>query len=444
MPKDKTHRLTDTTNRINLKFSKRINTIPLMLLAISLQAGCSLMTTGNKFPLFSDIEKEIHSINLKEDIDAEKQKAEQFTACMAPLTTKIRPGLIAMAKNAKDNNDEMHSRVMAKIAELDELGLDHEQSIFGRLLDHLPNAASLPLQSNEVTINTNTDLSTLAKCNTGSLTLANCNKLYFEKIREEAHKEHPETKKLIADSKQAAELSKTYLTAYFKKGVVNTAAQLIDIGELAKQLNLKIDDPQVLKAADFLNSQLKKFNIKVDSKISGFIGRDGTQYNFPGIIVQNGQVAINHNQIGADSIRIVLEAFRDTFAPLPILPESTAAAKNKNGSDSKLKDFIIDLDPVTKKQFSWHYDHHDPSQIIQVSLNEEDFQDIESRARKAEAKVAGIVGKAIRGGSWGSLNNEAIATMIETATGVVARHVVERAGLCVQAQESHAPQTSEQ
>lgn len=437
MPKDKSHRLTSITCRINLKFGKWGNATPLMLLAASLQTGCSLMQTANKLPLFSDIEKEILSIKLTEDIEVQKQKAEHFTACMAPLTTKIRPALIEMAKHVKDNEVEMHSRIIAKIAELDELGLDHEQSIFGRLLDHLPNAISLPPRDNQTLASRNTDLSTLAKCNTGSLSLTDCNKQFFEQILEKIHNDHPERKKLIADSNQAAELSKTYLTAYFKKGAVKTAGQLIDNGELAEQLNLKIDDPQLLKTADFLNSRLKKFNNKMETKTSGFIGRDGTQYNFPGIIDQNGQVAINHNQIGADSVRIILEAFRDTFAPLPILPESTAAAKNKNGSDSKLKDFIIDLDPVTKKQFSWHYDHHDPSQVIQVSVTEEDFQDIESKARKAEAKVAGIVGKAIRGGSWGSLNNEAIATLLETASGVVARHVVERAGWCSQAQKSH-------
>ena len=41
-----------------------------------------------------------------------------------------------------------------------------------------------------------------------------------------------------------------------------------------------------------------------------------------------------------------------------------------------------------------------------------------------------MVGKAIRGGSWGALNNEAVAKVIETVAEVLACHATERAGWC--------------
>lgn len=107
---------------------------------------------------------------------------------------------------------------------------------------------------------------------------------------------------------------------------------------------------------------------------------------------------------------------------------------NTNASAS-LTDYVIDF----SKPVHWVYDRR-AGTSADISIDEAGFQEIEAHSRKAEASVAGAVGKAIRGGSWGALNNEAVAKLVETAAGVVARHVTERAQWCVKAQagEAHA------
>jgi hypothetical protein len=51
-------------------------------------------------------------------------------------------------------------------------------------------------------------------------------------------------------------------------------------------------------------------------------------------------------------------------------------------------------------------------------------------ALRAEAAVTSLVGKAVRGGSVFSTQNETLAATLETAAGVIAKKLVEHEGFC--------------
>ncbi|OQW42586.1 MAG: hypothetical protein A4S08_11520 [Proteobacteria bacterium SG_bin4] len=162
-----------------------------------------------------------------------------------------------------------------------------------------------------------------------------------------------------------------------------------------------------------------------DSKKPGFIARDGTKYSFSGLNKSEGKLSIDHNQIGADMVRIFLEAVRDTFYPLPVDADSTLAQAQ---NEKKLK-FKIDIfnKPNDNNEITWKAGKKEYKYNMDVDY----FRKIETNANTSEATIATAIGKAIRGGSMGSLNNEAIAKTIETAAGVVARHTTERFEWCL-------------
>jgi hypothetical protein len=152
---------------------------------------------------------------------------------------------------------------------------------------------------------------------------------------------------------------------------------------------------------------------------SGFISRDGTKFQFPvqlGTDSKNGIgtiSSVDHSQIGADIIRIILEAIRDgsldTCEALPALDESAT------GVGAQLLRVFTDNKECSK---GWGV----PS--------EAEFSKMQAHANAAESLLGTAAGKAIRGGTLGSLNNEALARAAETAVGVIARHTAERVEWC--------------
>lgn len=217
-------------------------------------------------------------------------------------------------------------------------------------------------------------------------------------------------------------LIETYLKAYFGAGE-NRFVELDAKDKnkwqasIASALQLKPDAPMVRQLRDDfilqfvdvpLPKELKLIHVPLPKVTPGFISRDGTRYQFPGLTIKGASAAIDHSQIGADLIRIAMEAFRDTYAPLPAVAYATAV-KSAGGAEQTIELFA-------------------PGSAWNVDSNR--FAAILADANHAEAIVAGAVGKAIRGGAWGSLNNEALARVIETAAGVLARHSAERIGWC--------------
>ena len=375
---------------------------------ILLFSGC---TTIGTLPHVAELQSKIE--NLKQPIHLPtKVDVENYAACMAPLSAKLKPGLLALT-------DKLHQHpsgpfLSRQLAALDESMLfDDTQN----LRDYL-NILSDQLVTDSTAIK--------------------------DKIDGTVKQLQQEASPVKADLEAVSKRSEVYLKAYFTKNISQIVRSLaMDDSEksdlkakIADVLQRKPDDPTVAKALDKLSPQIQKIANKIADKSPGFISRDGTAYNFPGATNQcAAPTHIDHSQIEADVIRIILESLRDTYAPLPVLANSTAATIE--GADTL--DFGPDHSvPLT---VGWHINHSDPGSLLQFTLTADQFQDIAAKARSAEASVAGAVGKAIRGGSWGSLNNEAVARSIETAAGVLARHTAERAEWCVQAQRSKVPAT---
>jgi hypothetical protein len=385
---------------------------------ISLQFGCAIDPKAHslieKSLVLDHIKSRIDNISLPVHLPTQgsipKIDIPRFNSCMAPLSSKLKLGFIDLLHRANDSKDDLDFQLLGKINELDDDNLLTNHPVIEHIFDKLLTAATIDKIPTDIAEKAKADLTVI-------------NNQLLDQFRQNRDV-------LKKDTKQAAERTKHYLASYFKKGIAQVVQDEKEKAELhnkaAALLNLKVTDPALVKVFAMIDPQLTKTTNKPGQKSLGFIGRDGSQYGFPGIVEQNTQVSIDHNQIGADGIRIVLEALRDTYAPLPVLENATAAAT--------LPDYVIKFDEQGKGSIQWRYDHHDPAKFETIKVDNEHFQTIEAYARKAEATIAGTVGKAIRGGSLGALNNEAVAKIVETAAGVIARHVTERAAWCVQAQ----------
>lgn len=166
----------------------------------------------------------------------------------------------------------------------------------------------------------------------------------------------------------------------------------------------------------------------------GFVAGDGSKYSFSALSNVDGKLSIDHNQIGADIVRILLEAARDAFYPLPVSKDSTLAL-NQDGKTSKKKIENLNVIVFNKEENKKDW------QNFNIKITDEEFnKKILTKANRSEAEIATAVGKAIRGGLIGSLNNEALAKTIETAAGVVARHTRERFEWCSFVQEQKVAQ----
>jgi hypothetical protein len=416
----------------------------LLVTCISILMGCSRFSTIGELPGISKIESQINNIAITPQLSVGNFDERRFAECMLPLVANIKPGLIEMAVQAKSLNGDWGNDLMHRLSRLDSTSLADDASLLGKLLGHISTATKLPGKDSDSLLRQRVkdDLDG-----------------FLRRLKQDQHPFQTDTKQVFA-------LGGQYFLAYFKKGGLQAVEQTISdkaerekgLEKAAELLQRKPDDPVFLKAANLLMSELNKASRKAERKASGFIGRDGTQYGFPGTSEQDGRVSIDHNQVSADGIRLLLEAFRDTFAPLPVLVNSTAAqqgglaqyaiAFDNQGQLIRETDADGQLLPGWEEKYQigadggvqliWHFDRHDAANSATITINEDKFQKIEAHARKAEAQVAGSIGKAIRGGSWGALNNEAIATLLETAVGVVARHTAERGEWCLLAQESIA------
>lgn len=232
------------------------------------------------------------------------------------------------------------------------------------------------------------------------------------------------------DMKLLDDLTRTYLKAYFTKplslkpsGEDKTKLR----ADMAAILKRNPQDQKISRLLELLEPQLKS-STNAGAGFGGFIDRDGSQFGFPGVTTANSSLKVNYSQIATDVMRIFLDALRDGLSPLPVLKNSTAASRQH---DFDILQFESPEQPIT---LEWHMDRQDASKILNISISPQQFENIEAKARQAEASVASKTGKAVRGGSMGSLNNEAVAQLMETAAGVLARHTSERAQWCLLAQ----------
>lgn len=156
--------------------------------------------------------------------------------------------------------------------------------------------------------------------------------------------------------------------------------------------------------------------VKVTSK--GFVDRSGNALLFPGISaeldvgpsnsVRMSAITVDSQRVSADLMRIFLEAFFDAAFRVPAVHGATAL---RRGSDSR----------------ELSYPEFDANRPM-ISL--EALSRVTRDALRAEAAVTSRVGKAVRGGSVFSTQNETLAATLETAAGVIAKKLVEHEGFC--------------
>ncbi len=225
-------------------------------------------------------------------------------------------------------------------------------------------------------------------------------------------------------------LTELYLKAYFGDPLARHASAFIELdtsdpASWAQKIGagLKLQDqPELLRQIWIrLLPQLQavaanpggKYYLPVTMDEAGFVSHFGKRYRFPGTADAEANQPVDQSQVGADVVRVVLEANRDSLEELWEEKYRLPAIATATGVKIRV---LRPFDP-----------QHDRAWNIAAP---DDWLALEAKASQVETWVAGAVGKAIRGGSAFSANNEALAKAVETAAGVIARHAAERALWC--------------
>jgi hypothetical protein len=151
---------------------------------------------------------------------------------------------------------------------------------------------------------------------------------------------------------------------------------------------------------------------------NGFIDRNGNVWIFPGLALEAtkkpGQSLaiessrVDSQRISADLTRVFLEAFFDAAFRVPAAQDATALHIQWKTAGYAYPTFDADRAPIPLDAFA---------RVTRDAL-------------RAEAAVTSAVGKAVRGGSIFSIQNETYAATLETAAGVIAKKLVEHEGFC--------------
>ena len=238
-----------------------------------------------------------------------------------------------------------------------------------------------------------------------------------------------------------------YILADVLDDVANDANAHIDLGKLTQVIeivrqwhgHLGLDEDQLEQDSSRFARMLLAYNkayfgdlsftarsdyagvglrgvVKITSK--GFVDRSGNALLFPGIsaelevspanTVRMSAITVDSQRVSADLMRIFLEAFFDAAYRVPAVHGATAL---RVGPDS------LELP----------YPEFDANRPM-ISL--EALARVTRDALRAEAAVTSLVGKAVRGGSVFSTQNETLAATLETAAGVMAKKLVEHEGFC--------------
>lgn len=223
------------------------------------------------------------------------------------------------------------------------------------------------------------------------------------------------------------EYLKTYFKAFFRDGKFFKAT--IDRTDLLERIVSKLkeeipgldDDDYIGLAQNLFPEQgLDKQGAKyVFGRIgdTGLITRDGSKLTFPGLEVSttlgSSEIEtpdIDYIAVGSDLIRVLLQANFDAALRVP-------AVSNATGRSGSIPEPLRLRNAGGTDEYSFN-------------VNEEEFGDIKTRSTQIEGVVSAGTGRLIRGISLFSLNNEALATAIETAVGMAVRKPMEKTLWC--------------
>lgn len=225
---------------------------------------------------------------------------------------------------------------------------------------------------------------------------------------------------LAADKARRAYIS-AYFKAYFRSGKV---VQLtVNAADLKARIVAKLkEELPGLSDADYdalVQQRLEDLGFDASTnRIFGklgakkFVTRDGQELQFPGfsasIAVGSSDISrtdINYVAVGTDLIRVLLHAMYDANNRTPAVSNATGV------TDLKGSLFALAVNDTSR-------------------VSAEKFEQIEVRANQVEGVVAAGTGRIIRGISVIALNNEALATVIETAVGLAVRKTTETIMYC--------------
>ena len=237
------------------------------------------------------------------------------------------------------------------------------------------------------------------------------------------------------------------ILAHVFDDMANEANTLIDVGKLKQVVEVarqwhghfSLDEDQLEQDASRFARMLLAYNkayfgdfsftarsasagvglrgvVKISSK--GFVDRSGNALLFPGISpeieaspassARIPTATVDSQHVSADLTRIFLEAFFDAAYRVPAVHGATALRVGPNSQEPAYPEFDANRPMISLEA------------LARVTRD----------ALRAEAAVTSLVGKAVRGGSVFSAQNETLAATLETAAGVIAKKLVEHEGFC--------------
>lgn len=248
---------------------------------------------------------------------------------------------------------------------------------------------------------------------------------------------------LLGKQKTSRVLSflKAYYDAYFRSGMFVTVS--LDASKLKTKLNekLKNEFPGIDEGSqavdlgklvddlvrEITGKEAKEGRYTLLGKISdrALVTRDGRKLQFQEIPIALAPVAekqlvlpkLDLVEAGSEIVRVFFEAVGDAVLDTPGDPSSTGCTIK---GDYQLTTFrALDSTDDTEKK--------------KQNVTSEEFGLVATWANRTEALTGAVTGRLIRGISIFSLNNEGLATLIETAIASAARKGAEKFAWCAYA-----------
>jgi hypothetical protein len=206
-------------------------------------------------------------------------------------------------------------------------------------------------------------------------------------------------------ARKTAQYLQAYMGAYFQNGHFFQ----VRVDQAALKNALQQQYPWLTDAS--VASLLSAFPPEGFGSIAntGFVTRGGRQYSCPSVVatltpfgphpIETGTVDLT--QVGSNLIRVFLHALFDAEQQLPAVSNATGVKLGQKVNDP-----------------------------AQGGLSQADFGKVEEISDQIEAVVSVGVGRLVRGLGWVSLNNEALASTIETLVGVTVRKGLEKLVWC--------------
>lgn len=244
--------------------------------------------------------------------------------------------------------------------------------------------------------------------------------------------------KLSAQKSMAAIFSGAYLKAYFRNGKFVQGAWKLEnplehMKDLAKATSgadqriiqdlLKVLPPNAATDLQKIIDKLAKGTIGKVSE-AGFVSRGGDALAVSPLMLTFDATApqkkltvsnVDFDTVATEVVRVTLEAVFDSLNYVP-------AVSNATGVVGLAKDYkaftLADFGSITKP------DGKSPV------MSADDFGEVERLGATAHSATASVTASLIRGISITALNNEAVAKMLSSLTGTIARKVTERVGWC--------------